>query len=80
MFHVTMRRNSSCQLIRIVVDFFIFMRFVLIDLCQDTDDTEGEYVLGGIDEYELDYTSSSEDMFSNDSSSGEVMKNRKIDI
>lgn len=57
-----------------LIDLYLFLRLVITDRCQDTDDTD-EYVLGEIDEYELDYTSSSEDLFSNGTSSGtDVMK------
>lgn len=49
--------------------FLVFLRLAITDHCQDTDDTD-EYVLSEIDEYELDYTSASEDLFSSGSSSG----------
>lgn len=56
--------------------FVFFLRLAITDSCRDTDDTD-EYVLGEIDEYELDYTSASEDLFSNGSSSGTDVINKK---
>lgn len=61
-----------------IIFFFLhFLHLAITDRVQDTDDTD-DYVVGEIDEYELDYTSSSEDLFSNGSSSGtDVIKFEK---
>lgn len=84
-FHVTTRNSlaSADSRSRLHwIDLLLILRLVITDRCQDTDDTDvDEYVLGEIDEYELDYTSSSEDLFSNGTSSGtDVMNQKKENI
>lgn len=55
---------------------FIFCR-VITESCRDTDDTD-EFIMEEIEEFELAYTSSSEDLYTSGSSSGtDVMQKKK---